>query len=149
MLAVPGDTNWEVCGRSDNLPGPQVAKFTVANINFQYTKTGIFCRESSPNTDKWSLYKILQLVFLSLAGDQAQKCEHVSECLATDLYSQYSISTHSLNIENISTERLQLLKNIHQWLSLRCVNSKAHMQEIWKNKATWLLQNSTPHSTKH
>jgi hypothetical protein len=74
-----------------------------------------------PEANKWPFYKRLQLVFLNLnnTGDQTWCPEHKGECLATELNHKPSgeknhinpVSTLScLNIENISTERLQMIK---------------------------------------
>jgi hypothetical protein len=81
-------------------------------------------------------------IWVSSTGDQAQCHEHVGKCWVNEPYHQCRNSTSTLscmNLENLSTERLQVIKTSNQLPGLRCVNPNAETQEIWKSKATWYL----------
>jgi hypothetical protein len=63
----------------------------------------------------------------------------MNKCLVTELYSQFSgkklpinLATTQLvkDIENISTEILQMIKTSNQRLGLGCANPNAETQEI-------------------
>jgi hypothetical protein len=120
---------------------------------------------ASAHTQYQPVYQELQdtpaSFLLSDAKDLSQCPEHMGEILATELYTKssdekmytnHTTTQYCLNIKNISTERLQVIKIFNQRCSLRCTNVNAQIQEKSKKKATWLLtkiSNSTVSDSKN
>jgi hypothetical protein len=131
------------CGTSENLPDPQTVKLPASSSSSQYTKGSLYS-DSSPEAENWHFYETsASLPWSEQCWDQGWYIKHVGEYWLLSHSPQPSgekshqdlaTTLSCLNIENISIERLQVIKTSNQRLGLRCTNPNLESQEYEKTR---------------